>query len=146
MCNLLKLQSPSYSMHRRRNTGGSGGTCPHKLQVVGAMPPQPEPSSIYAVLGLAMIHHLKFVNKKLKKLQSTCMLYSLVSSSLELIKKALLISPILKLQLLDSANRCDLNEMWMWVKIFHVRMSYAPTTLNIFLRLCIDSIIGSQMC
>ena len=44
--------------HRRRNRGGgSGGTCPHKLQVGGAVPPQPKPCQD-AVLGLTMIHSM----------------------------------------------------------------------------------------
>ena len=41
--------------HRRRSRGG--GTCPHKLQVGGAVPPQPELCQD-AILGRTMIHSM----------------------------------------------------------------------------------------
>ena len=54
--------STTQGKHRRGNIGvgtggGSGGTCPHKLQVGGAVPPQPKPCQD-AVLGLTMIHSM----------------------------------------------------------------------------------------
>ena len=43
--------------HRRRNRGGSGGTCPHKLQVGGQCPHNQSHASI---CSLTMIYSMKF--------------------------------------------------------------------------------------
>ena len=84
--------------------GGSGGTCPHN---------QSHP--VCAILGLAMIYHLKFMNRKATK-------YALlVSSSLEL--RVLCVSPrLLKVT-------ASIVQKWAWSKNFMCTtrtVSYAP--------------------
>ena len=40
-----------------RRGGGSGGACPHNLQLVGAICLHNQSHPVCAILGLAMIHH-----------------------------------------------------------------------------------------
>ena len=115
--------------HRRRKWGeggGSGGACPHKLQVVGALPPQPEPSSICCI---SPSNWSTTWNLWTKVAIRVCCAYPTAYFSLNLSRysqKYLPASPIGTSYSSDSAK-------WAWfesnvgvVKKFHTRYAHNP--------------------
>ena len=129
--------------HRRRKRGeggGSGGACPHKLQVVGALPPQPEPSSMICCISPGQ-WFTTWNSWTIERSYKVCSTYlTACSFSLNLSRYSQ--------ETLDWAQGIAPRvQKWAWfggnvgvVKTFctlRTQLYYsAPTTCSIFLRLC----------